>query len=294
MTELKHNVGAALTQLLDPYSRQARLQPALIVVVPVALLVVVWFPALWSVWGVVLTVASSCGVTLLLSQMARDRGKRLEPELYGAWGGKPSVALLRHRDRNIDENTKARYRAFLASQLPSLNLPTPSEEEADGARADRAYESATAWLLTQTRDTKKFGLLFRENISYGFRRNLWGLKPIGLAIAVASALASTAVLAYSYVAIHAAPPAQVVIVTLATWVLALLWAIWLTPSWVRIPADAYGRQLLAACDTLSSSRSTAAKRTKTGNEQSNELTYEHREIIFRRQWRHVLHQSQCR
>jgi hypothetical protein len=31
----------------------------------------------------------------------------------------------------------------------------------------------TAWLLTQTRDTKTFSILFRENISYGFRRNLW-------------------------------------------------------------------------------------------------------------------------
>lgn len=261
MTELKHSLGGALTQLLDPYSRQARLQPALIVVVPVALLIVVWFPALWSVWGAVITVASSCGTTLLLSQMARDRGKRLEPELYAAWGGKPSVALLRHADLTIDENTKARYRAFLTSQVPGLKLPTPSEEQADGARADSAYESATAWLLTQTRDTKKFGLLFRENISYGFRRNLWGLKPIGLPIAIASACASTAVLAYNYVATHAALPAQVVIVTLATWALALLWATWLKPSWVRIPADAYGRQLLAACDTLSSSSPTAAKRS---------------------------------
>src|ERR1700730_7283854 len=85
MTELKHSLGGELAQLLDPYSRQARLQPALIVVVPAAILIVVWFQALWSVWGLVLTVASSCGITLLLSQIARDRGKRLESELYASW-----------------------------------------------------------------------------------------------------------------------------------------------------------------------------------------------------------------
>jgi hypothetical protein len=261
MTELKHNLSGAVAQLLDPYSRQARLQPALIVVVPAAILIVVWFPALWSVWGLVLTVASSCGVTLLLSQIARDRGKRLEPELYGSWGGKPSVAMLRHADDRVDENTKARYRAFLASRLPDLKLPSLSEEQADPARADRAYESVTAWLLTQTHDTKTFGLLLRENISYGFRRNLWGLKPIGFVIALSCACASTAALAYNSVVLSELLPPQVVIVTATTWILGLLWIAWITPSWVRIAADAYGRQLLAACDTLDSAVAATPKKT---------------------------------
>jgi len=251
MTELKHSLGGTLAQLLDPYSRQARLQPALIVVAPAAILIAVWFPALWSVWGIVLTVASSCGITLLLSQIARDRGKRLEPKLYASWSGKPSVVLLRHADGRIDDNTKARYRAFLSTRLPDFNLPNPSEEQADPARADRAYESVTVWLLTQTRDTKKFGLLFRENISYGFRRNLWGLKPFGLAVALVCACASTAALAYNYLVLHETLAPQIAIVTAATWMLALIWMGWITPSWVRIPADAYGGQLLAACDTLS-------------------------------------------
>ena len=110
----------------------------------------------------------------------------------------------------------------------------------------------TAW--------KTFGLLFRESISYGFRRNLWGLKPIGLPIALACACASTAALAYNYVALHEPLPPQVVIVAAVTWIFALLWIAWITRSWVRITADAYGRQLLAACDTLPSSGAAAPKR----------------------------------
>jgi len=262
MTELKHNVGASLAQLLDPYSRQARLQPALIVAVPVAILIAIWFPTLWSALGIVLTLASTCGVALLLSQLARDRGKQLEPRLFASWGGKPSVTLLRHADGRIDENTKTRYRAFLKSRLPDLTLPSVAEEQADAARADRAYESATAWLLTQTRDTKTFGLLFRENISYGFRRNLWGLKPIGLTIALVGACASTAALAYQHLVLHEALPPQIVIVTAATWILALIWIVWITPAWVRIPADAYGAQLLAACDTLNSPGSIKGRKSK--------------------------------
>jgi hypothetical protein len=202
-----------VSQVLDPYARQARLAPALIVIVPAVLLIMVWFPASWTLWGAIISVACSCGLALLLSQIARDRGKQREPELYALWGGKPSVALLRHRDRRIDSNTKARYRAFLKSKLSDLTLPTPDDERGDSMRADAAYESVTAWLLTQTRDTKKFALLFRENISYGFRRNMWGLKPLGVAVALLAAGASTAIVFYQYSTKHSVPTPEIAVVT---------------------------------------------------------------------------------
>ena len=250
MIESNHNPLGAITQLFDPYSRQAQLFPALIVVCPIALLIMVWFPALWTMLGVLASVASSFGLSLLLSQVARDRGKRLEPALYNSWGGKPSVALLRYRDPRIDEHTKSRYREFLRAQLPQLRLPSPEEETADPAAADSAYQSVTAWLLTQTRDTKHFSILFKENISFGFRRNLWGLKPVGVTIALAACVVSTAAIAYKYWAGQAVPTPEVAIVTAGLWLLFIVWITFVTPSWVRIPSDAYGAQLLAACDTL--------------------------------------------
>jgi hypothetical protein len=255
MIEPKHNPLGTITQLLDPYARQARLYPALIVICPIALLVMVWLPALWTTLGAVASVASSFGLALLLSQVARDRGKRLESSLYDSWGGKPSVALLRHRDSRIDEHTKSRYRGFLNGELPELKLPTVEEERADPEAADKAYQSVTAWLLTQTRDTKRFSILFRENISFGFRRNLWGLKPLGVAVTLTAACASTAAIGYRYWAEQSSPPPEVTIVTAAVWLLLLVWIAVITRSWVRIPADAYGTQLLAACDTLGTPQS---------------------------------------
>jgi len=245
-------------QVLDPYARQARLAPALIVLLPAILLIMVWFPASWTLWGVIISVACSCGLVLLLSQIARDRGKQREPELYAAWGGKPSVALLRHRDERINDNTKSRYLSFLKSKLPALIVPTPEEERANPKAADSAYESVTAWLLTQTRDTKKFSLLFRENISYGFRRNLWGLKALGLATAILAASMSTAVIVYQYAFASKTPTPEIVIVTALSWLLSIFWIVVVTPSWVKIPADAYGTQLLSACDTLNGSNGAKA------------------------------------
>jgi hypothetical protein len=262
MIESKHNILSPVIQLLDPYGRQARLYPALIAIFPVALMIVVWFPTLWSTWGALVSLASSFGVILLLSQIARDRGKRREPELYKVWDGKPSVVLLRHRDPRIDDYTKARYRAFLQGQLPNLALPTVEQERANPQEADRAYESVTAWLLTQTRDTKRFSILFRENISFGFRRNLWGLKPLGVAIALLAACISTAVIIFQYSVNHVVPTPEVAAVTTIVWLLSIFWTVVVTPSWVRLPADAYGTQLLAACDTLNSSNGAKGRKGK--------------------------------
>lgn len=267
MIESKHNALDTISQFLDPYARQARLYPALIVICPIALLIVVWFPALWTTLGLVASVASSFGLSLLLSQAARDRGKQLEQWLFDSWGGKPSVALLRHRDARIDEHTKSRYRAFLSAQLAPLSLPSAAEEQADPVGADRAYQSATAWLLTQTRDTKRFAILFKENTSYGFRRNLWGLKPFGIVVALAATLASSAAIAIKYVAGPGGPAPEIVIVTMGLWLLAFLWIWLITPRWVRTPADAYGMQLLAACDTLTPS---ATKPRRAGKRASAE------------------------
>src|SRR5262249_41800458 len=102
----------------------------------------------------------------------------------------------------------------------------------------------------QTRDTKRFSILFKENVGFGFRRNLRGLKPFGLAISILGASASMAAIVYQAIASGTAPAPELVIVTGVVCVLAAIWMFVMTPSWVRVPADAYGMQLLAACDTL--------------------------------------------
>jgi hypothetical protein len=260
MIESKHNsLLGPVAQILDPYARQARLYPALIVILPIALLIVVWFPALWTTWGALISLASSFGLIVFISQVARDRGKRREPELYQAWGGKPSVALLRHRDTRIDNHTKARYLAFLKTKLPQLSFPTAEEERANPEAADGVYQSVTTWLLTQTRDTKQFSILFRENISFGFRRNMWGLKSVGTTAALLAACVSTAVIIYQYWVNHLTPSPEIAVITVLVWFLFIVWITIITPPWVRLPADAYGMQLLAACDTLNTPVATRGK-----------------------------------
>ena len=73
--------------------------------------------------------------------------------------------------------TKNRYRAFLQVAVPTLALASPEEERTNPEAADDGYESANSWLLAQTMDRERFRLQFAENINYGFRRNVWALRP---------------------------------------------------------------------------------------------------------------------
>ena len=91
-------------------------------------------------------------------------------------GGKPSVTMMRRTaDGTFDEHTKEKYRAFLAGKI-KRRAPTAEEEAVNQADADAFYEQCGIWMRDNTRDAKKFPILFSELVTYGFRRNLRGLK----------------------------------------------------------------------------------------------------------------------
>ncbi|MEO8274487.1 MAG: hypothetical protein ABI620_10510, partial [Chloroflexota bacterium] len=78
--------------------------------------------------------------------MSREMGRRLEPNLFEAWGGKPSTQLLRHRNSTIDSVTKKRYHTFLATKINTA-FPDEAQEKANPIAADEVYQSAIRWLL---------------------------------------------------------------------------------------------------------------------------------------------------
>lgn len=160
--------------ICDPYDRRARLSPALLSLLPIVFLFICLYPNREPIWTSLGGVVVYFGCTMLLVQLGRNRGKSLEISLFREWDGKPSVAMLRHRDTRLVETTKYRYRAFLEGNVPELRLATAEQEKNCPIRADEGYESATNWLLAQTRDRDRFRLIFEENINYGFRRNLRG------------------------------------------------------------------------------------------------------------------------
>ena len=234
---------------LDKYSFQARLRPALLALFPLFLTIAVSVPALYEQAKSLLSLAIACGVIVAFTHIARIRGRRIQEQLIKEWGGLPSTLWLRHDDENLEAETKKRYHKFLQNNVPNWKAPTPGEELVDQSNADSKYGSAVRWLLEHTRDTKKFPLIFTENISYGFRRNALGLKPIGILLSLAS-IASSAWQLYgmNLDLIFANHSAQFG-VGLISFVMFLWWCCIVTRSWVRDAADAYAKALLAACDS---------------------------------------------
>lgn len=234
--------------LLDAYNRRARFEPAVLVALPLGLATLAWFPAGAKAWALLWGFIAWSGGTTLLLNVARDSGKRKEPELFRRWGGKPSTRMLRHRDTANAALLRRRHEK-LKQLLPSLRIPTAAQEAKDPAGADTAYESAVAFLIEKTRDTKVFDLLFAENCNYGFRRNLWGLKPTGISLATIGVVGTAALLIRNYMTGAALTPLSIGCLTVNV-LLLLGWIFWFTPDWIKIPADAYAERLLASCDQL--------------------------------------------
>ena len=247
-----------LKQMLDPYERKARLIPGLSCGVSLAASIVLLIPEFGAIWGSVGALIVYCGGSLWLSQIVRDRGKALEARLYRSWGGKPSVAMLRHRDDRLDSTTKARYRRFLGSVVPGLVLASPEDERDAPEQAEARLESANRWLLAQTTDHERFPLLFAENVNYGYRRNLVGMKRIALGVD-AVALVLVIGLGVVYWTGHVGSTIQSLKpewwASLAIAVIHVLVFIGhVREDWVRASAERYAGQLLATCDSLDGDR----------------------------------------
>jgi hypothetical protein len=130
---------------------------------------------------------------------------------------------------------------------PTTSSPTPASAAAGPARP--RYEEATRRLIGLTRDRKRFRLLFAENVNYGMRRNLLGLRWTGMAVAAVTVIvAIVMVLASSGKLAHRA--AQYGPALGVTMIELLFWALIVSRDWVRVPAEAYGERLIEAVDLL--------------------------------------------
>ncbi|RJQ34092.1 hypothetical protein C4568_03040 [Candidatus Parcubacteria bacterium] len=235
---------------IDTYTFRARLVPVFIVLLPIGLAFFAFFPltsivsALVGLFG---TLSVQSLLTLLFSEIGRDLGKKKEPELYESWGGMPTDFTLSYQSA-LDRPTVERYKNKLRGLLPDIVFPTAEQEAKDPKAARDIYRSCTNFMREKTRDITKYALLFKENVSYGFRRNLWGMKPAGIVLALIGLVACATSLAafpkseYEMVVAWACLAINAI---LLTW-----WVFRINRSWIKVAGDEYAKQLFAACETL--------------------------------------------
>jgi hypothetical protein len=171
----------------DAYNRVARIYPGIIAVAPI-----VWSAAAFGFTpdlrsGAFALLVVAC-LLYFFASLARSRGKMLEETLIKNWGAWPTTLFLRHRDEHFDKMTKARYHLTL-EKLCKIAFPSAADEQRDPRAADDVYRSATKKLIEARRGTQ-YKMLHDESASYGFRRNLLGLKLISLVIGALAAIAT--------------------------------------------------------------------------------------------------------
>lgn len=187
----------------------------------------------------------------LAANLGRDAGKSKEPKLWAGWGGAPSTQLFRWRNNTLDRLTKSRNHDKMQQLCPAGYQVDVAFESNNEVVADEVYRAWTKYVIGKTRDTSKYPLMFRENISYGFRRNLWGLKPFAILLIISLSCATYAYFGYimnSWM-LEQFPPVFVVAQSFL-FLFLVFWVAIVTKRWVSIPAYAYAERLHEAIETL--------------------------------------------
>ena len=164
-----------IDKFLDPYELKARIVPGLLLALAVLVDLVFAAPVLSSLPIFAATGICSLALVYFLGNFARARGRAIEPELWKRWGGPPSTRLLRHRDSLFGDDLKESVRGALVRTL-SVRLMTADEEAKDSERADKVIVDAFRQVRQYLQHHDPDGLWQKQNIEYGFCRNLMGCR----------------------------------------------------------------------------------------------------------------------
>lgn len=224
---------------LDEYDREARLVPALLAVLPLALTAIGLGVQDNAILVSVIAALLAVGVPMVVAKQVADRGRAIEATLFAKWGAPPTTLMLvPPAEGPIGEILRQR-RARL-ERASGISLPT------NPALTDSAletYQAAVRWLIENTRDRTRFPVVWAELKTYGFERNALSLRStalcsscLGAAVLVAAALAG-ALGADLYFGVN-------VVLAGACALVGLWW--WRVPSEnrVRVAADRYAARVL--------------------------------------------------
>lgn len=231
--------------IFDSYTFKARLLPVTLTILPITIIIFLIFPETYAKLSIMIGTFSLFGLTWLFSQLGRDFGKKKEYILFNQWGGAPTTLMLRHRDSKFTKISLLRYHKKLAT-LINIEMPAPETELSDPVVADEIYKSCIDYLKERTREHKLFPLVFAENINYGFRRNLWGIKPLAITVGIVCLIIVLFFLWLGSITVSVLSLSSIFILLL----LQIIWISCIRPDWIKIAAFAYAERLISSCEIL--------------------------------------------
>jgi len=245
-----------LGKLFDIYSLNARVKPAFLLVFPVVIALFTLFEPSRSWGGAAITFIISFGIINFAANQMSTKGNILQDKLFLKWGGSPTTIILRHSDHRLDTHTKSRYMSIMERLISNFSAVSYEQEVNDSCKADEMYRTAGNYMKEHTRDTKKYPLVFKELITYGFSRNIKAFKWLGFTISTLSLAVSGFIIWYKHIKDNNAPivdllfniPFENTALILSLVLMIFLWLFLVTEKWVEVRSFSYAKALFAACE----------------------------------------------
>lgn len=229
----------------DIYALKARLYPMLLFFLPLFTTLISFFFLVENYQKLFFPAGVISALSFLLSQLGRDAGKKKQNALWIGWGGAPCEQLLSYRNGVVNKTIKKRYHDKLSLLHPQSSILSEAYETRNPDSSQEIYGSWVKYLISKTRDTTRFHLLYKENINYGFRRNLWGMKPYSifliLFLLVASYFYCSRVIGFSNPLLFSA---EYLANSIFLIVALFFWIFIVSEHWVKLTAFSYAERLL--------------------------------------------------
>ena len=225
-----------ILNLFDAYNLRVRFSVGLILITPVIISIYLLIPDASNFSFTVIILILCFGLCNLM--MSLSRFAKCFPKLM------PAQQMLMPNDKTLNPITKKRYHEFLSSKIKNLTFKNETVATLNSCK------SAVSWLISQTRDSNSFPLIKEETINFGFSKNLYGLKNLGIAIsAFLTILQTTIIIAKVHLKFGFVEYTNLIPSTLISFLFTVIWIFFINKEWVKNSGFKYAKTLLSACDS---------------------------------------------
>lgn len=225
----------------NSYIAVARLLPALFTVSPGLFFLSPDLLAEPDRW---IGLAGALGGYTVIALIVRRIGRWREPRLLTLWGGYPTTAALRLTNSSADPIARARRRAAMEN-VYGFPLPTAEEETQEPARSTQRIRDAERRLRAKAAaNAGTSPLLASENRSYGFMRNTWALKPLGIVVSVAACGVAC------FLGVDRGWTSSLVVTVAWSAVVTMAWLAFFRPAIIHAVAQDYAERFFDVLDQL--------------------------------------------
>ncbi|RDL44146.1 cellulose-binding protein [Marinomonas piezotolerans] len=238
-----------LSKHFEHYAIHARFMPVFVVLFPLVLTVLAWYPQAKTILGATMTLLISFGIMSFLSIYISNLGNDLQDNYFKKWGGAPSTLLLLPSNKELDRYTKQRYFKWLNRKCSGLDLPDTLDGQVENEELYEKIRSASNYMREYTRDRKKYSQIYNDNVAYGFARNIVAIKKAGLVVASISLVSNGLFLYFTTTTDFPHTLNSMGIISLFTSIICLLIHCFvLNEKFVKRRGYRYARTLFEACD----------------------------------------------